>query len=131
MKTVAKVVTGKDDVRVECHSDVFEDNNGALTVATTPRITPQSKFFAVKLHFFKSHVRTTENPQGEVHIQKIQTHLQMADIMTKGLVKDKFVPLQDKLMGWDLDPVSAPKAHLHDNGTNVHSRGSVTEKQSF
>ena len=62
VKTVAKVVTGKDDVRVECHSDVFEDNNGALTVATTPRITPQSKFFAVKLHFFKSHVCTTENP---------------------------------------------------------------------
>ena len=131
VKTVAKVVTGKDDVRVECHSDVFEDNNGALTVATTPRITPQSKFFAVKLHFFKSHVRTTENPQGEVHIQKIQTHLQMADIMTKGLVKDKFVPLRDKLMGWDLDQVSAPKAHLHDAGTNVHLRGSVAKDRSF
>ena len=28
-------------------------------------------------------------------------YLQMADIMTKGLVKDKFVPLQDKLMGWE------------------------------
>ena len=131
VKTVAKVVTGKDDVRVECHSDVFEDNNGALTVATTPCITPQSKFFAVKLHFFKSHVRTTENPQGEVHIQKIQTHLQMADIMTKGLVKDKFVPLRDKLMGWDLDQVSAPKAHLHDDGTNVHLRGSVAKDRSF
>ena len=54
-------------------------------------------------------------------------HLQMADIMAKGLVKDKFVPLQDKLMGWDLDQASAPKAHLHDNGTNVYLRGSVTE----
>ena len=87
MKTIAKVVAGKDDMWVECHSDVFEDNNGALTVAPTPHITPQSKFFTVKLHFFKSHVCTTENPQGKVHIQKIQTHLQTADIMTKGLVK--------------------------------------------
>ena len=50
--------------------DVFEDNNGALTVATTPQITSQSNFFAVKLHFFKSHVCTTENPQGKVHIWK-------------------------------------------------------------
>ena len=65
---------------------MFKDNNGALNVATTPRITPQSKFFAVKLHFFKSRVCTTENLQGKVHIQKIQMHFQMADIMTKGLV---------------------------------------------
>ena len=36
VKIVAKVVSDKDDVRVECHSDVFEDSNGALTVATTP-----------------------------------------------------------------------------------------------
>ena len=61
----------------------------------------------------------------------MQMHLQMAGIMTKGLLKDKFVPLPDKLMAWDLDQVSAPNVHPHDNGTNVHSRGSVMEKQSF
>ena len=90
VKTVAKVVTGKDDVRVECHSDVFEDNNGALTVATTPRITPQSKFFAVKLHFFKSHVRTTENPQGEVHIQNYVLSSSLLSIVN---LRDIFVML--------------------------------------
>jgi len=51
VKTVAKIVTGNDNVKITTLSDVFEDNNGALTVATLPRITPQSKFFAVKLHF--------------------------------------------------------------------------------
>ena len=126
VKTVAKVVTGKDDVRMNCLSDVFEDNNGALTVATCPRITPQSKFFAVKLHFFKSHVKTDQNPNGEVNIQKIPTDLQLADIMTKGLVEAKFTPLRDKLMGWDLKISQAPKHFLH-HDADSHPRGSVTE----
>ena len=82
MKTIAKIVTGDENVTVTTKSDVFEDNNGALTVATLPRITPQSKFFAVKLHFFKEHVKTDSNPQGEVEIHKIDTNNQLADIMT-------------------------------------------------
>ena len=49
VESIAKVVTLDANVVVTTKSDVFEDNNGALTVATLPRITPQSKFFAVKL----------------------------------------------------------------------------------
>ncbi len=90
VKTVAKVVTGDENVRVTTKSDVFEDNNGALTVATLPKITPQSKFFAVKLHFFKEHVKAKSNLSGEIHIQKIETMNQLAGIMTKGLVQDMF-----------------------------------------
>jgi hypothetical protein len=107
VKTIAKIVTGDENIKITTKSDVFEDNNGALTVATLPRITPQSKFFAVKLHFFKEHVKTDANPNGEIHIQKIDTHSQLGDIFTKGLVQDKFEPLRDRLMGWDLVP-SAP-----------------------
>ena len=120
VKTVAKVVTGDDNVKMVTKSDVFEDNNGALTVATMPRITPQSKFFAVKLHFFKEHVRTPKRPDAPVEIQKIETTKQLADIMTKGLVKDKFVPLRDSLMGWDMDDDGNSKLLA-----NLHSRGSV------
>ena len=106
VKTIAKVVTGDANVKITTKSDVFEDNNGALTVATLPRITPQSKFFAVKLHFFREHVKNEQNPNGEIHIQKIDTVDQLADIMTKGLVEDKFKPLRDRLMGWDLKPAT-------------------------
>ena len=98
-------------------SDVFEDNNGALTLATLPCITPQSKFFAVKLHFFKEHVKTEANPNGHIHIQKIDTKDQLADVFTKGLVEEKFRPLRDRLMGWDLQSSSS--------SADVHSRGSV------
>ena len=104
VKTVAKVITGDDNVKVTTLSDIFEDNNGCISVATLPKITPQSKFFAVKLHFFKEHVKTPDNPNGEIDIHKIDTDAQLADIFTKGLVEAKFTPLQDKLMGWDLRP---------------------------
>ena len=110
VKAIAKVVTGDDNVKITTKSDVFEDNNGALTVATLPRITPQSKFFAVKCHFFREHVKTESNPQGEIHIQKVATEDQLADIMTKGLVEDKFKPLRDRLMGWDLERAVTPKS---------------------
>ena len=104
VETISKVVTGDEKVKVTTLSDVFEDNNGALTVATLPKITPQSKFFAVKLHFFREHVKTDSNPKGEIHIKKIETTNQLADLQTKGLVEAKFVPLRNKLMGWDLVP---------------------------
>ena len=120
MKTVAKVVTGDENVKMVTKSDVFEDNNGAQAVATLPGITPQSKFFAVKLHFFKEHVKTESNPNGEVDIHKIETTKQLADIMTKGLVAEKFKPLRDALMGWDLTEDGLPTLFA-----NLHSRGSV------
>ena len=104
VKTIAKIVTGDKIIKITAKSDIFKDNNGALTVATLPRITPQSKFFAVKLHFFKEHVKTDANPNGKIHIQKIDTHSQLGDIFAKGLVQDKFEPLRDRLMGWDLVP---------------------------
>ena len=91
-------------MKVTAKFDVFEGNNGAPAVATMPKITPQSKFFAVKLQFFKEHVsNASSNLQGEVHIQKIAVNKQLADIMTKDLFEDKFVPLRDLLMGWNLD----------------------------
>ena len=113
VRTVARIVTGNENVKIVIKSDVFEDNNCALTVVTLPKITPQSKFFGVKLHFFKEHVKTESNPDGEIHIQKIETVNQLANIMTKGLVEVKFVPLQDWLTGWDLDKETSQKLNLH------------------
>ena len=77
-----------------------------IAVATLPWITPQSKFFAVKLYFFCEHVKTESSPQGKIHIHKVDTVNQLGDIMTKGLVEDKFRPLRDSLMSWDLNQAS-------------------------
>ena len=112
-ESIAEVVTQDPKVKMTAKSDVFEDNNGALSLATLPKITPQSKFFAVKLHFFEEHAKTADNPDGEIHIQKTESSLSLADLLTKRVVEAKFVPLRGKLMGWDL------------NKSNPDSRGSV------
>ncbi|MGH3055611.1 MAG: Ty1/Copia family ribonuclease HI, partial [Gaiellaceae bacterium] len=77
------------------HSTVFEDNNGALTLAHTPAMTPRTKHIAIKYHFFREHVR-----QGTIKIKKIDTDHQKADIFTKGLAAPKFEHLRKMLIGW-------------------------------
>ena len=37
-------------------STIYKDNNGTIVVATSQRMTPASKQFAVKYHWFKQHV---------------------------------------------------------------------------
>ena len=37
-------------------STVYEENNGAVVVATIPRMNPSSKHIAVKYYWFRQHV---------------------------------------------------------------------------
>ena len=78
------------------HSHVFEDNNGALGLATSPKLTPRTKHIAVKYHWFRESI-------GEEHgvlLEKIASEDQKADIFTKGLTVDVFRKLRKLLMGW-------------------------------
>ena len=74
---------------------VFEDNNGALLLATNQRITSRTKYFQVKWHFFWFHV-----VNGEVSVHKIETSEQRADYLTKGLSRDVFEYLRRLVQGW-------------------------------
>ena len=78
------------------HSTVFEDNNGALSLAQSPKITPRTKHIAVKYH----HFRTSVGVDKGILIEKIDTDVQKADIFTKGLATDKHQALRKLLMGW-------------------------------
>jgi hypothetical protein len=79
------------------HSTVFEDNNGALSLATSPKITPRTKHIAIKYH----HFRTSVGRDKGIEILKINTDVrQKADIFTKGLAQDKFEALRKLLVGW-------------------------------
>ena len=74
---------------------VFEDNNGALLLATKQRITNRTKYFQVKWHFFWYHVRN-----GDVEIHKIATTDQLADFLTKGLNREAFERIRKLAQGW-------------------------------
>jgi hypothetical protein len=77
------------------HSRVFEDNNGALLLATSQRITSRTKYFLVKWHFFWEHVK-----KGTVSILKIDTKEQRADYLTKGLSREVFETIRKLVQGW-------------------------------
>ena len=74
---------------------VFEDNNGALLLATKQRITNRTKYFLVKWHFFWHHVRN-----GDVEVLKIATTEQLADYLTKGLNREVFERIRKLAQGW-------------------------------
>jgi Reverse transcriptase (RNA-dependent DNA polymerase) len=74
---------------------VFEDNNGALLLATKQRITNRTKYFLVKWHFFWSHVTN-----GDVSVLKIDTKEQCADYLTKGLNRETFEHIRKLVQGW-------------------------------
>ena len=75
---------------------VHEDNAACLKLATLPpgQFTPRTKFYAVKVHWFRSKL----NKQRRV--VKIDTKLQRADILTKGLSTDSFESIRFQLCGW-------------------------------
>jgi hypothetical protein len=83
------------ELNICAHSKVFEDNNGALTLAKAPSMTPRSKNIAVKYHFFREYI-----VNGSIQIHRIDTKFQKADIFTKGLLKDAFENIRKLLMGW-------------------------------
>ena len=80
------------------HSTVFEDNNGAIGLVTSPWITPRTKHIAIKYHFFKDKIGL-ENGKG-IGIEKIESEFQKADIFTKGLTLESFQRIRKLLIGW-------------------------------
>ena len=78
------------------HSTVFEDNNGALSLALSPKMSPRTKHIAIKYHHFRENVGESKG----IRIVKIDTNLQKADIFTKGLPAEKHQSIRKLLMGW-------------------------------
>jgi hypothetical protein len=76
------------------HSTIFEDNNGALGLASSPKITPRTRHIATKYHWFREHIG-----KG-IEIVKVDTKEQKADCFTKGLTEGPFKVIRKLVMGW-------------------------------
>ena len=80
---------------------VFEDNQSAFLLATNQQTNQRTRHFNVKHHFFWSCAFHEEkNPNGWITIEKIDTKLQDADCLTKGLVRVHFEENQKQVQGW-------------------------------
>lgn len=95
--SVAKSIGLSEDRTTTFKTTVWEDNAGALTLANLEpgRITPRSKHYAIKYHWFRSHLKPSQ-----VEVKKIDTHDQKADILTKGLTTATFRSIRKLLCGW-------------------------------
>jgi hypothetical protein len=79
----------------QLHCNVFEDNNGALEMATAHKLRPRTKHINIKYHHFREAVR-----DGHIPSHTISTHEQQAYIFTKPLDESTFEYLRYLLIGW-------------------------------
>jgi hypothetical protein len=101
---VARGVGLSEEVLTSFKTTVWEDNNGALTLANMEpgQMTLRSKHYAVKYHWFRSHLGShlgSHLAPNKIEVHKIETNLQKADIFTKGLRKEKFQSIRKLLCG--------------------------------
>ena len=64
---------------------VYEDNVGAVHLATNPATTPNSKHIDIRHHFLRERVSN-----GEFQVVHVPSALQHADFLTKPLPVDAF-----------------------------------------
>ncbi len=74
---------------------VYEDNSGALEIATNHKYRPRTKHLNNKLHHFRDYVS-----RGEISIVRISTKDQLADILTKPVTEEILRKLRKIVMGW-------------------------------
>eukprot|EP00956_Cyclotella_meneghiniana_P016664 scaffold26464_cov80-Cyclotella_meneghiniana.AAC.2 len=85
------------DEMSKMHIKIHEDNVGALTLGKLEpkRMTPRSKHYAIKYHWFREQI----GPRN-IQLEKVASSEQLGDIFTKGLSAHPFSYLRSKLMGW-------------------------------
>ena len=75
--------------------ELFEDNSGALELATVHKMRPRTKHINVKYHHFREHVRTKR-----VLVRAIRSEENYSDTLTKPLPRDLFCRHRKKIQGW-------------------------------
>jgi len=90
-------------------STLFEDNAGALALATQQNITNRTRYLHQRWHHFWANVhRPQDDPHndehdwsdGKIHILKCTSKDQRADAMTKGQARELFEHNRKLINGW-------------------------------
>ena len=96
LKEICEKFKTEMETMISLHSTVFEDNNGAISLAQSPKLTPRTKHIAVKYHWFREHL----GEEKGISLSKIESENQKADLFTKGLVEATFRKIRKMLCGW-------------------------------
>lgn len=80
--------------QAKVHCKIFEDNSGAIEIATKPKFRPRTKHINQRFHFFRDYI-------GHIlSVHKIETEDQPADFLTKALEVRTFTKHRKFVMGW-------------------------------
>jgi hypothetical protein len=93
---VAEIVGVPAEVKATILAEVFEDNQGCLSLATSHRLTSRTKYFHVKYHWFWYFYKVLK----EFQVSYIKSGLQDADYLTKQIPKDAFQDNRRRNQGW-------------------------------
>ena len=87
------VPVGSTKPKVFCR--VFEDNSGALEIATVPKMRPRTKTINIKYHHFRQYV-----DRGEIEVKAIDSEDNPADMMTKPVALGILQRHRETILGW-------------------------------
>ena len=79
---------------------VHEDHLSSIAMAESLKFTPRTRNIAIKYPRFRSKVKTTYNPSGDILMKYISTKKQLTDIFTKAVKDATFFTLRNLLCGW-------------------------------
>jgi hypothetical protein len=79
------------------HCKVFEDNSGALQIATVPKMRPRTKHINNKYFHFLEYTSRDNSPFS---FHKVATEDQSADVLTKPLPLPSLVKHREAILGW-------------------------------
>ena len=76
-------------------SIIYEDNEACIVLAENDHHKPRTKHISIKWHHFRDQIQN-----GSITIRKIASADNLADILTKPLVRVKHEALRKQMMGW-------------------------------
>lgn len=94
LEEITESVGISPEIRATISSTAFEDNNSALQLATTHRLTNRTRYYNTQAHHFWQHV------PGTVTIKRIDTDKMDADYLTKPMPRPGFERNRQRVQGW-------------------------------
>jgi hypothetical protein len=97
LKEMRRLGFAVESTTPKIHCRVFEDNAGALEMATVHKLRPRTKHINIKYHHFRSYVNS-----GEVSIHSIRSEDNISDMLTKGQPLALLREHHRIILGWDV-----------------------------
>jgi hypothetical protein len=74
---------------------IYEDNQGCIGMSQNPIMHKRSKHIDIRYRFVRERVAS-----GDVQLVFVETNKQVADLLTKPLLKPRLIRIRDRVLGY-------------------------------